>query len=90
MLDKTRVQPVAVAGDDYIHGILLQFPDSTRPILHVSIGGVTQPIETNDHAASKEQFAFREIDSHFIWSLGWPGVNYLFRDMFLSGPSKVL
>ena len=77
MLDKTRVQPVAMAGDDYIHGILLQYPDSARPFLHVSIGGVTQPIETNDHAASKEQFALREIDSHFIGRLGRPGVNYL-------------
>ena len=77
MLYKTRVQPFAMAGDDYINRILLQFPDSVRPILHVCIGGVTQPVQTNDHAASKEQFAFREIDSHFIWCLGRPGVNYL-------------
>jgi len=77
MLDKTRVQPFAMAGDDYIDGILLQYPDSLQPILHVSISGVTQPIHTNDHATSKEQLTFREIDSHFIWSLGGPGVNYL-------------
>ena len=77
MLYKTRVEPFAMAGDDYIHGILLQYPDSVRPILHVSIGGVTQPIQANDHAASKEQFAFREIDGYFIRCLGRPGVNYL-------------
>ena len=77
MLYKTRVQPFAMAGDDYIHGILLQYSDSVRPILQVSIGGVTQPIQTNDHAASKEQFTFREIDSHFIWCLGRSRVNYL-------------